>query len=124
MAKIRDGTIKEALEKLRRLSYEIEDINRRFDSRDRTGGTLDDFRVKVDRYEAEMVNLRRQVELGSAPSPPLTQQAGMIDSGSPFTLGNTAPCLGHSPAWGAKTPILSVRSGDTTNDVQHFALEY
>ena len=77
MAEIRDGTNKEVLEKLRRLSYEIEDINRRFDSFDRTGETIDDFRVKVDRYEAEMVNLRKQVELGSAPSPPLNQQAGI-----------------------------------------------
>ena len=76
MAEIRDGTIKEVLEKLRRLSYEIEDINRRFDSFGRTGGTLDDFRVKVDRYEAEMINLRIQVELSLAPSPPLNQQAG------------------------------------------------
>ena len=77
MAEIRDGTNKEVLEKLRRLSYEIEDINRRFDSLDRTGETIDDFRVKVDRHEAEMVNLRKQVELGSAPSPPLNQQAGI-----------------------------------------------
>ena len=44
MAEIRDDTIKEVREKLRRLSYEIEDINRRFESFDRTGGTLDDFR--------------------------------------------------------------------------------
>ena len=76
MAEIRDGTIKEVLEKLRRLSYDIEAINRMFDPFDRTGGTLDDFRVKVDRYKDEMVNLRKQVELGSAPSPPLNQQAG------------------------------------------------
>ena len=77
MAEIRDGTNKEVLEKLRRLSYEIEDTNRRFDSFDRTGETIDGFRVKLDRYEAEMVHLRRQVELGSAPSPPLNQQAGI-----------------------------------------------
>ena len=32
--------------------------------------------MNVDRYKAEMVNLTRQVELGSAPSPPLNQQAG------------------------------------------------
>ena len=32
--------------------------------------------MKVDHYESEMINLRRQVELGSAPSPPLNQQAG------------------------------------------------
>ena len=73
MVEIRDGTMKEVLEKLRRLSYEIGDINRRFDSLDRTGGILDDFRVKVDSYEAETINLRRQVDLGSAPSPPLNQ---------------------------------------------------
>ena len=62
MAEIRDGTIKEVLEKLRRLSYEIEDVNKRFNSLDHTCGTLEDFRVKVDRYKAEMVNLRRKVE--------------------------------------------------------------
>ena len=76
MAEVRDGTTKEVLEKLRHLTYEIEDINRRFDSLDRTGGTLDDFRVKVDRCGAELVNLRRQVELGSASSPPLNHLAG------------------------------------------------
>ena len=52
MAEIRDGTIKEVLETFRRLSHEIEDIGRRFDSFDRTGGTPDYFRVKVDRYKA------------------------------------------------------------------------
>ena len=45
MAEIRDGTIKKLLEKPRCLSYEIENINKRFDSLYRTGGTLDDFRV-------------------------------------------------------------------------------
>ena len=75
MAEIRDGTIKEVLEKLRRLSYEIEEINRRFDS-DRTGDTLEDLRVRVDHYESERTNLRRQVERGSAPLSPQNQQAG------------------------------------------------
>ena len=46
MAEIRDGTIKEVLEKLRLLSYEIEEINRRFDTVDRTVNTLDDLRVE------------------------------------------------------------------------------
>ena len=59
MAEIRDGMIKEVLEKLRLLSYEIEEINRRFDTVDRTGNTLDDSRVRVDYYENEMTNLRR-----------------------------------------------------------------
>ena len=36
MAEIRYSTMKEMIEKLQRLSYEIEDINRRFDSLDRT----------------------------------------------------------------------------------------
>ena len=76
MAEIRDGTIKEVLEKLRRLRDEIEEINRRFDSLDRTGSTLDDFRVRVDYYENEVINLRRQVERGSAALPPPNQQAG------------------------------------------------
>ena len=92
MTEIRDGTMKEVLEKLRRLSYEIEEINRRFDSLECTGGTLDDFRVKVDHYESEMISLRRQVELGSALLPPLNQQAGNdrfpipISSGERSTL--------------------------------------
>ena len=92
MAVIRDGAIRDVLEKLRRLSCEIEEINRRFDSFDRTGGTLDKFRVKVDHHEAEMVELRIQVELGSAPSPLLNQQAGndrlpiLIHSGERSTL--------------------------------------
>ena len=76
MAEIRDGTIKEVVEKLRRLSYGIEEISKRFDSLDRTGDVLDDFRLKVDRYESEMTNLRRQVKRGSAPLPPQNQQAG------------------------------------------------
>ena len=77
MAEIRDGTINKTLEKLRFLSDEIEEINRRFDSLDRTCNTLDDFRVRVDYYENEMTNLRRQVERGSAALPPQqNQQAG------------------------------------------------
>ena len=45
MAEIRDGTIKEVLEKLRLLSDEIEETNRRLDSLDRTGDTLEDLRI-------------------------------------------------------------------------------
>ena len=37
MAEIRDGTIIEVLEKLRLLSYVIEEISRRLDTVDRTG---------------------------------------------------------------------------------------
>ena len=76
MAEIKDGTIKEVLEKLQLLSDDIEEINRRFDSLDRTGNTLDDSRVRVDYYANEMADLRRQVERGSAPLPPQNQQAG------------------------------------------------
>ena len=76
LAEIRDGTIKEVLEKRRRLSYEIEEINRRFDTVDHTGNTLDDLRVRVDNYSKEMADLRRQVERGSAAMPPQNQEAG------------------------------------------------
>ena len=76
MAEIRGGTIKEVLEKLRLLSYEIEEINRRFDTVDRTGNTIDDLRVRVDCYANEMTNLRRQVERGSAAMPSQNQQDG------------------------------------------------
>ena len=76
MAEIMDGAIKEGLEKLRLLSYEIEEINRRFDTVDRTGNTLDDLRVRVDYYANEMADLIRQVEQGSAPLPSHNQQAG------------------------------------------------
>ena len=75
-AEIRDGTIKEVLEKLRLLSYKIEEINRRFDTVYRIGNTLDDFRVRVDYYENGITNLRRQVNRGSAAMPPQNQQAG------------------------------------------------
>ena len=37
MAEIRDGTMKDVLVKLRQLSDEIEEINRRFGTVDRTG---------------------------------------------------------------------------------------
>ena len=94
MAEIRDGAIKEVLEKLLLLIYEIEEISRRFDTVDRTCNTLDDFRVRVDCYENEMAYLRRQVERGSAPLPSQNQQAGKIDSRSPCTLGNAIACLG------------------------------
>ena len=87
MAEIRDGTIKEVLEKLRLLSDEIEEINRRFDTVDRTGNTLDDFRVRVDYYENEMADLRRQVKRGLAPLPSQNQQAGTDRFRSPCTLG-------------------------------------
>ena len=76
MADFRDGTIKLVLEKLRCLNYEIEETNRRFDTLDRTGDTLHDFRVRVDHCESEMINLRRQVERGSALLPPQNQQTG------------------------------------------------
>ena len=75
VAEIRDGTVKEVLEKLRRLSYDIEEINKRFDTDDRTGDTLEDLRVRVYHHENKMTNLKRQVERGSAPLPPQNQQA-------------------------------------------------
>ena len=94
MAEIRDGTIKKVLEKLRLLSYEIEEINRRFDTVDRTGNTLDDFRVRVDCYENEMADLRREVEQGSAPLPSQNQQAGTDRFPIPMYSRNAIACLG------------------------------
>ena len=93
MAKITEGPIRDVLEKLRRLSYKIEEINRRFDTFACTGETLGDLKVKLHRHEAEIVELRKQVELSSAPSPPLNQQTGNDRFPIPFTLGNAAPCI-------------------------------
>ena len=76
MAEIRDGTMKDVLVKLQLLSDEIEEINRRFGTVDRTGNTLDDLRVRVNCYENDMADLRRQVERGSTPLLSQNQQAG------------------------------------------------
>ena len=113
MAEIKDGTIKEVLKKLRRLSDEIEEINRSFDSLDRTGNTLDDFRVKVDYYENEMADLRRQVERGSAPLPPQNQQAGTDRFSIPMYSGERnrlSRFLKHFYTW-----ALSSQSEDALN---------
>ena len=66
VAEIRDGTMKDLLVKLRLLSDEIEEINRRFGTVDRTG----------NRYESDLADLRRQVERGSTLLAPQNQQAG------------------------------------------------
>ena len=102
MAEIRDGTIKGVLEKLRLLSDEIKEINRRFDSFDRTNTTLDDFRVRVDYYENEMTDLRRQVKRGSAPVPPQNQQTGTDRFPIPMYSGernSLSRCLRHFYTW-------------------------
>ena len=59
MAEIRDGTMKDVLVKLQLLNDEIEEINRRFGTVDRTGSTVDDLGVKVNCYENDMADLRR-----------------------------------------------------------------
>ena len=76
MAEIRNGTMKDVLVKLRLLSDEIAEINRRFGTVDRTGNTLDDLRVKVNCCENDMADLRSQVERGSTPVPSQNQHAG------------------------------------------------
>ena len=77
VAEIRDDTVKEVLEELRRPSYDIEEINKRYNTVDRTGDTLEELRVRVyHHHENKMTNLKRQVERGSAPLPPQNQQAG------------------------------------------------
>ena len=55
MAEINDGTVKEVLEKPRRLSYKIEEVNLTFGT-DRTGDNLEDLWVRVDYHENEMIN--------------------------------------------------------------------
>ena len=76
MTEIRDGTVKEVLEELRRLSYDIEEINKEMDTVARTGDTLETLRVRAYHHENEMTNLKRQVERGPAPLPSQNQQAG------------------------------------------------
>ena len=76
VAEVTGGAIRDVLEKSRRFSGKIEEINRRFDTFACTGETLGDLKSKVYRHEAERIELRRQVELSSAPSPSLNQQAG------------------------------------------------
>ena len=77
MAEIRNDTVKEVFEELRRLSYGIEEIIKRFDTGDRTGDTLEELRVRVyHHHENKMTNLKRQVERGPAPLPLQNQQAG------------------------------------------------
>ena len=72
MDEIRNGTIKEVLEKLRLFSYEIEEINRKFGTVDHTGNTFDDLRVRVDYHSTnEMADLRRHVDTFA-----LTEPAG------------------------------------------------
>ena len=56
-------------------SDKIEEINRRFDTFACTGETFGDLKAKVYRHEAEMVELRRQVELSPGTLAP-TQPAG------------------------------------------------
>ena len=92
MAEIRDSAMKDVLVKLRLLSDEIEEINRRFGTVDRTGSTLDDLRVRVNCYENDMADLRRQVERGSTPLPHKTSRRE--HSRSPCTLGNAIAYLG------------------------------
>ena len=72
MTEIRDGTMKD----VQLLKDEIEEINRRFGTVDRTSNALDDLRVRVNCYENYMADLRRQVEQDSTPLPPPNQQAG------------------------------------------------
>ena len=76
MAEMRDGTIKDVLEKPRLLSFDIEEINRKFGTVDHTGNPFDDLRARVDYYSYEMAALKRQVERGSTPLPSQNQQTG------------------------------------------------
>ena len=67
MAENRDSTNRDVQQELRRFRYGIEEIYKK---------RFDELVCTSDPHEAELVELRRQGELGSAPSPPLNQQAG------------------------------------------------
>ena len=112
MAEMRDGTMKDVLRKLRLVSDEIEEINRRFGTVDRTGNTLDDLRVRVNCYENDMADLRRQVERSSTSLPSQNQQAGTFPipmySGDRSSLSR---CLKQFHTW-----ALSSRSEDTLSN--------
>ena len=100
--------------------HEIEEISRRFDSFHRTpGGTLDGLRVKAYRQEAEMIELRRQVELGSAPSPPLNQQAGNDRLPIPTNSGDVASCL-HFKTFLHMSSIVPVRRRAKPQPSHHY----
>ena len=101
------------LEKLRGLSYDIEEISRRLDTVDCTGDTLEDLTIRVDNHENEMTDLRRQVERGSAPLPPQNQQAGTDRFPIPMYSGernSLSRFLKHFYTW-----VLSSQSEDALN---------
>ena len=112
MAEIRNGTMRDVLGKLRLVSDEIEEINRRFGTVDRTGNTLDNLRVKLNCYENDMADLRRQIERGSTPLPSQNQQAGTFPipmySGKCSSLSRF---LKQFHAW-----VLSSRSEDALSN--------
>ena len=94
MAEIRDDTVKEVLEKLRHLSYDIEKTNKRFDAVDRTGDTLEDVRVRLDHHENDMTNGKNKSSEARHPCPHKASRRELIDSRSLCTLGNATACLG------------------------------
>ena len=113
VAEIRDGTVKEVLEKLRSLSDDIEENNRRFDTVDRTGDTLEDLEVRMNHHENEMENFKRQVERGSAPLPSQNQQTGTNRFPIPMYSGernSLSRFLKHFYSW-----ALSFQSEDALN---------
>ena len=58
-AEIRDSTTRDLQQELRRFRYEIEENYARFDELVCTSETFDALRVRVDRHEKELVELRR-----------------------------------------------------------------
>ena len=75
VAEVRDSTIGGVQEGLICLRYKIEEIFKRFNTFAYASGTLDVIRATEDSHEANLVELRRQGELGSTPSPLLNRQA-------------------------------------------------
>ena len=63
LAKIKSSTITDVQPELRRLGYNIGEIDERFDETACTSVTLDYLRATVDRHEVELLGLQRQGEL-------------------------------------------------------------
>ena len=76
MAETRDSTVRGVQQELRRLRYDIGQINKRLHEFACTNVTLDHMRAKVDPHEAELADLQKQGKLDSALSLPSNQQAG------------------------------------------------
>ena len=103
LAEIRDSTIRDVQQELRRLKYGIREINMRFDGFTFTYETLDHLRVRVDRHEVELV--QKQGRVSFAPAPSSNQQPGNDRSPIPIILGSVVHYLSPLNFLGTLVPI-------------------